>query len=169
MDANIGNNNNGNNNNNNNYGGPQMNDPQPNIVQASVNNNNQPQPIKQQNNMNNNNNNKNMNQNNQSNDNGLGKKKGEKWYWFCDEGGIKWVPYKDQHQKIIEDAWCSNKANVVVMERFKIDFHRDGNNGVAAGQQYNYQIHNSWRRGVIRGKPNDKNLLNDIPCDAHPR
>jgi len=95
--------------------------------------------------------------------------KGEKWYWFCDEGGIKWVPYKDEHQKIIETAWVNNKPNVIVMTKFKIDFHRDNNNGVASGQQYNYQIHNSWRRGVIRGTPDNNQMLNDIPCDQYPR
>ena len=105
---------------------------------------------------------------NKNDNNPLAKKKGEKWYWFCDEGGIKWVPYKEEHQKVIEDAWVNNKPHVIVMEKFKIEFHRDANN-VAAGQQYNYQIHNSWRRGVIRGKPDSNNMLNDIPCDAHPR
>eukprot|EP01084_Bolivina_argentea_P102307 183288_1 len=119
--------------------------------------------------------------NNNSNNNAIGsgsqmsstinnsKSKGEKWFWFCDEGGIKWVPYKDEHQQLIEDAWVNGKPSVIVMTRFKIDFHRDDTNGVASGQQYNYQIHNSWRRGVIRGTPDSKNLLNDIPCETHPR
>merc|ERR1712228_1123009 len=95
----------------------------------------------------------------------------EKWYWFCDEGGIKWIPYKDEHQSVIENAWNDQtKMHVIVMERFKIDFNRSANaDAVPSGTQYNYQIHDSWRRGVIRGIPDKGGLLNGILCDKNPR
>eukprot|EP01084_Bolivina_argentea_P184190 317716_1 len=92
---------------------------------------------------------------------------GSKWYWFCDEGNIKWIPYREEHQRVIDEAWNNHKNQVIVAEKFKIELHRDGPN--PAGQQYNYLIHNSWRRGVIKGVPDDKGLLNDIPCDKNPR
>ena len=99
---------------------------------------------------------------------GQGRAGAARWYWFCDEGGIKWVPYQEQHQRVIQEAWQSNRDNVIIVERFKINFER-GAHGVAAGQQFNYQIHISWRRDVIRGAPDSKGMINDVPCEANPR
>jgi len=93
-----------------------------------------------------------------------------KWYWFCDEDGLKWIPYRDEHQKIIQEAWMNPRANhVIVMERFKIDFHRsNAKDHVPSGRQYNYKIHDSWRTDVIRGKPGINGTLKGIPCDKEP-
>lgn len=97
-----------------------------------------------------------------------GHQKGMKWYWFCDdENSINWIPYKDQHQFQIQQAWEQNKKHVIVMERFKIEFDRRGDN--AAGRQHNFKIHDSWRRDVIRGVPDGQNLINGIPCAKHPK
>jgi hypothetical protein len=91
-----------------------------------------------------------------------------KWYWFCDENNqIQWIPYRDDHQSIIQQAWVNNKPHVIIMERFKIDFKRDGS--VPAGLQYNYQISNSWRREVMRGTPDAQGTLNGIFCATQPR
>ena len=93
--------------------------------------------------------------------------KGMKWYWFCDEQGISWIPYKDEHQYLIQTAWEQNKSHVIVMERFKIEFDRSGTN--ATGKQHNFRIHDSWRRDVIRGVADGHNLINGIPCAKYPR
>ena len=91
-----------------------------------------------------------------------------KWYWYCDEGDIRWIPYKDNDQQLIKDAWMNNKENVIIMERFKIDFKRE-QSGTPAGQQYNYQVASSWRRPVIYGEPDNQGCLKDIPCEKMPR
>eukprot|EP01083_Nonionella_stella_P142607 441640_1 len=95
------------------------------------------------------------------------KSKGERWYWFCEDKGIWWVPYPDDQQDIIENAWVSNKPNVIVGV-YKIEFIR-GNPGIACGDQHNYTIYNSWRRGVLRGKPDKQSMINGTICEKQPR
>ena len=93
----------------------------------------------------------------------------KKWYWYRDEGGkIEWIPYKDEHQKIINNAWENDKLDVIIMEKFKIDFQR-GHGGSPSGQQYDCQRFNSWRRPVIYGEPNQQGLLRDIMCRKQPK
>ena len=94
----------------------------------------------------------------------------KKWYWYCDEGGkIEWIPYKNEDQTIINDAWLNGKINVIVMERFKIEFEKEQQYGSPAGQQYDYKRQNSWRRPIIYGEPNKFGLLNDILCREQPK
>lgn len=97
-------------------------------------------------------------------------KDNNKWFWYCDEGGkIEWIPYKDEHQKIINDAFFLNdKKDVIIMQRFKIEFEKE-DDGFPAGQQYDYKRHNSWRRPIIYGQPNESGLLNDIFCRELPK
>ena len=93
-----------------------------------------------------------------------------KWYWFWDESGdIEWIPYKDEHQFQIEKAWNEQKDSVIVMQRFKIEFNREGGDQFAAGKQHNYTIHDGWRRDVIRGVPDNHYTINGIRCSKLPK
>eukprot|EP00485_Elphidium_margaritaceum_P012598 CAMPEP_0202692698 /NCGR_PEP_ID=MMETSP1385-20130828/7016_1 /ASSEMBLY_ACC=CAM_ASM_000861 /TAXON_ID=933848 /ORGANISM="Elphidium margaritaceum" /LENGTH=320 /DNA_ID=CAMNT_0049348277 /DNA_START=31 /DNA_END=993 /DNA_ORIENTATION=+ len=90
-----------------------------------------------------------------------------RWYWLCDDdGNIRWIPYQQEDQRVIIQAWNERTETcVIVMNKYRIDFSRECTE-IPCGQQYNCQLTCPSQREVVFGQPDSKGWLNGIFCES---
>jgi len=78
--------------------------------------------------------------------------KGTKWYWM-DMDIFQWIPYRDQDQKLLDDAFEVKKGRVdVVSGRYRVEFDAEGS---ASGQQFENGVKDPINHMVVNGEPED--------------
>merc|ERR1719361_806982 len=51
---------------------------------------------------------------------------GKKWYWFNEEAGYKWIPYRDEDSHLLSTTWQKGSDfAVIVSGRYRVDFKRN--------------------------------------------
>ena len=89
---------------------------------------------------------------------------GGQWYWFFDDGEVKWVPYNRENQMKLNEGWRKNEKEIII-GKYKIKFKRHSANLYPYGEQQDYQKRGSWKRAVIYGVADKDGLLNGIPIE----
>ena len=91
---------------------------------------------------------------------------GKLWYWLSDNGGLNWIPYRDNDNQKLHTSWRNNQTKCMIINgNYRVEFDR-GNPSTPAGNQYNAHQQNPGGRTVICSKPTDK--IHGIPVAKNP-
>ena len=84
-----------------------------------------------------------------------------RWYWFSDSA-IKWIPYNNNHQKMIGHAEENQETHVILDQRLLITF---GKNGHVFQCEYTTKEQKKTYIGYRYGM---KDEIHGIPCTSSP-
>ena len=88
------------------------------------------------------------------------------WYWFNDNGGFKWIPYRQIDISKLNEAWAAgDKSCLILNGDYRVDFDYS-NMSVPAGNQYSTKTQNPGGRTIICSPPTTE--IHGIPCATQP-